>query len=57
MTELRSALVLPSGCQGSRACLAGALGREAHGETIGFDCRQRHRVELAAGQRLRVDPP
>jgi 7-cyano-7-deazaguanine synthase len=42
------ALVLFSGGQDSTACLAWALERYAHVETIGFDYGQRHRVELEA---------
>jgi 7-cyano-7-deazaguanine synthase len=42
-----SALVLFSGGQDSTVCLAWALDRFAHVETIGFDYGQRHRVELA----------
>jgi 7-cyano-7-deazaguanine synthase len=42
----RSALVLFSGGQDSTVCLAWALGRYAHVETVGFDYRQRHSVEL-----------
>ena len=41
-----SALVLFSGGQDSATCLAWALARFAHVETIGFDYGQRHRVEL-----------
>jgi 7-cyano-7-deazaguanine synthase len=41
-----SALVLFSGGQDSTVCLAWALARFARVETIGFDYRQRHRVEL-----------
>ena len=41
-----SALVLFSGGQDSTTCLASALERYAHVETIGFDYRQRHRIEL-----------
>jgi 7-cyano-7-deazaguanine synthase len=41
-----AALVLFSGGQDSTACLAWALDRFAHVETIGFDYRQRHAVEL-----------
>ncbi len=41
------ALVLFSGGQDSATCLAWALERYAHVETIGFDYGQRHRVELA----------
>ena len=40
------ALVLFSGGQDSTTCLAWALERFAAVETIGFDYRQRHRVEL-----------
>lgn len=42
----RGALVLFSGGQDSATCLAWALARFAHVETIGFDYGQRHRVEL-----------
>ena len=40
------ALVLFSGGQDSTVCLAWALSRFEHVETIGFDYRQRHRIEL-----------
>jgi 7-cyano-7-deazaguanine synthase len=40
------ALVLFSGGQDSATCLAWALDRYAHVETLGFDYGQRHRVEL-----------
>ena len=40
------ALVLFSGGQDSTTCLAWALDRYQHVETIGFDYGQRHRVEL-----------
>ena len=40
------ALVLFSGGQDSATCLAWALDRYEHVETIGFDYGQRHRVEL-----------
>ena len=40
------ALVLFSGGQDSATCLAWALSRFEHVETIGFDYGQRHRVEL-----------
>ncbi len=46
------ALVLFSGGQDSTTCLAWALSRGEHVETIAFDYRQRHRRELDA--RLRV---
>jgi 7-cyano-7-deazaguanine synthase len=42
----KRALVLFSGGQDSTACLAWALDRYAHVETIGFDYGQRHSVEL-----------
>ena len=42
----RSALVLFSGGQDSTTCLAWALARFDHVETVGFDYGQRHRVEL-----------
>jgi 7-cyano-7-deazaguanine synthase len=41
-----TALVLFSGGQDSTTCLAWALERFAAVETVGFDYRQRHRVEL-----------
>ena len=41
-----NAIVLFSGGQDSTACLAWALERFDHVETIGFDYGQRHRVEL-----------
>jgi len=44
------ALVLFSGGQDSATCLAWALSRFAHVETIGFDYGQRHRVELQCRQ-------
>jgi 7-cyano-7-deazaguanine synthase len=43
-----NALVLFSGGQDSATCLAWALDRFTHVETIGFDYGQRHRVELEA---------
>ena len=46
MNDPRHALVLFSGGQDSTACLAWALERHGHVETIGFDYGQRHRVEL-----------
>ena len=42
----KKALVLFSGGQDSATCLAWALDRYEHVETIGFDYGQRHRVEL-----------
>ena len=44
------ALVLFSGGQDSTTCLAWALERFAHVETIGFDYGQRHAIELQARQ-------
>jgi 7-cyano-7-deazaguanine synthase len=56
-----TALVLFSGGQDSTTCLAWALARFARVETIGFDYRQRHRVELDCRapvlDRLRVEFP
>lgn len=53
------ALVLFSGGQDSTTCLAWALQRYEHVETIGFDYGQRHSVELQCRQqvleRLRTD--
>jgi 7-cyano-7-deazaguanine synthase len=48
----RSALVLFSGGQDSATCLAWALQRYQRVETIGFDYRQRHAVELACRPRF-----
>jgi 7-cyano-7-deazaguanine synthase len=44
--EEEGALVLYSGGQDSATCLAWALERYGHVETIGFDYGQRHRIEL-----------
>ena len=44
------ALVLFSGGQDSATCLAWALSKYEHVETIGFDYGQRHRVELDCRQ-------
>ncbi|OZI17041.1 7-cyano-7-deazaguanine synthase QueC [Bordetella genomosp. 7] len=44
----RRALVLFSGGQDSTTCLAWALARYAHVETVAFDYGQRHRIELDA---------
>ena len=49
----RSALVLFSGGQDSATCLAWALDRFDHVETLGFDYGQRHRVELDRRAALR----
>lgn len=46
LTHPDSALVLFSGGQDSTTCLAWALERYAHVETLGFDYGQRHRIEL-----------
>lgn len=45
------ALVLLSGGQDSATCLAWALSKFSHVETVGFDYSQRHRAEL----KIRVD--
>lgn len=47
------ALVLLSGGQDSATCLAWALDRFEHVETLGFDYRQRHAVELTCRAALR----
>lgn len=49
----RSALVLFSGGQDSATCLAWALDRFGHVETVGFDYGQRHRIELGQRSLLR----
>lgn len=46
----KRALVLFSGGQDSTTCLAWALSRYEYVETIGFDYRQRHSVELQCRQ-------
>ena len=51
----RRALVLFSGGQDSTACLAWALDRYAHVETIGFDYGQRHSVELECRLTVRAE--
>jgi len=58
---MTTALVLLSGGQDSTTCLAWALARFARVETIGFDYRQRHRVELDQREQIRreivkIDP-
>jgi 7-cyano-7-deazaguanine synthase len=50
MRRPERALVLHSGGQDSTTCLAWALARFAHVETVGFDYGQRHIVELQARQ-------
>ena len=52
MTYEGRALVLFSGGQDSTTCLAWALERFAHVETVGFDYGQRHRVELDVRPRI-----
>jgi 7-cyano-7-deazaguanine synthase len=52
ITQPERALVLFSGGQDSTTCLAWALDRFAAVETIGFDYRQRHRVELDCRGRI-----
>lgn len=47
-----SALVLFSGGQDSTVCLAWALERFDRVETVGFDYRQRHRIELECRMRV-----
>ena len=53
MTDER-ALVLFSGGQDSTTCLAWALDRFPHVETVGFDYGQRHRIELDCRDALRA---
>jgi 7-cyano-7-deazaguanine synthase len=50
--QAEPALVLFSGGQDSATCLAWALARFPHVETVGFDYRQRHRVELECRTRV-----
>jgi 7-cyano-7-deazaguanine synthase len=49
------ALVLFSGGQDSTVCLAYALERYPRVETIGFDYRQRHGIELECRERVRAE--
>ncbi|PZW42140.1 preQ(0) biosynthesis protein QueC [Humitalea rosea] len=51
---MKAALVLFSGGQDSATCLAWALDRFEHVETLGFDYGQRHVVELACRDALRA---
>ena len=51
--DARRALVLFSGGQDSTVCLAHALDRYAHVETVGFDYGQRHLVELESRLHVR----
>ena len=48
-------MVVFSGGQDSTACLAWALARYSHVETIGFDYGQRHKVELECRVRVRAE--
>jgi 7-cyano-7-deazaguanine synthase len=50
----QSALVLFSGGQDSTTCLAWALERFERVETVGFDYRQRNRIELDVRPRVRA---
>ncbi len=52
MTTPHGALVLFSGGQDSATCLAWALSRYPRVETIGFDYRQRHAIELTVRPNL-----
>jgi len=53
MTDSDRALVLFSGGQDSTVCLAWALARFRHVETVGFFYGQRHAVELEVRPRIR----
>jgi 7-cyano-7-deazaguanine synthase len=57
MTMSGRALVLFSGGQDSTVCLAWALARFDHVETVGFDYGQRHAVELACRRAIRARLP
>ena len=52
VSEGQNALVLFSGGQDSATCLAWALARFAHVETVGFDYGQRHKIELGCRTRF-----
>lgn len=52
MQSDNSALILFSGGQDSTTCLAWALDRFGHVETVGFDYGQRHDVELQCRQTI-----
>ena len=54
MSQPTRALVLFSGGQDSSVCLAWALERHDHVETVGFDYGQRHAVEMAQRQVVRA---
>jgi len=55
MTDPRRALVLFSGGQDSTVCLAWALSRYSHVETIGFDHALRHASELESRLHVRAE--
>ncbi len=55
LTAEGSALVLFSGGQDSTVCLAWALHRFRHVETVGFSYGQRHEVELRARETVRAE--
>jgi len=52
-TDDTKALVLFSGGQDSATCLAWALDRFDHVETVGFDYGQRHRIEMDVRPKVR----
>jgi len=54
MEKHEKALLLFSGGQDSATCLAWALERFSHVETVGFDYDQRHLVELECRDRVRA---
>ena len=54
MDAEKSALVLFSGGQDSTACLAYALNKYHHVETLGFDYGQTHKIELQCRAALRA---